>query len=141
MISAGKHRGFGLFLFVSLSILAIVSLFRGAASFTVFPYFLLTGTSPKSCLGATSDLNEYFKKRQNFVDYRMPLQLLRIKIRIIKRRKFFENSTENICFWKTIDRRIFNEFIIKFPKMTVYLVAWTEFKGSHTAPRVSNVKI
>ena len=34
------------------------------ASFTVFQHILLTGTSLKSCLGATSDLNEFFKKCQ-----------------------------------------------------------------------------
>ena len=38
-----------------------LALFLGAASFTVFQHFLLTGTSPKSCLGAKSVLNELFK--------------------------------------------------------------------------------
>ena len=34
---------------------------RGAASLTVFSHFLLTGTWPKSCLGATSVLNKFYK--------------------------------------------------------------------------------
>ena len=51
-----------------------LSLSLVAASLTVFQHFLLTGTSPKSCLGATSDFNEVFKKCQIFVDNRMPLQ-------------------------------------------------------------------
>ena len=33
----------------------------GAASLSVFVHFLLTGTWPKSCLGATSVLNEFFR--------------------------------------------------------------------------------
>ena len=37
------------------------ALFRGAASFIAFLHFLLTGTWPKSCLGAMSVLNETFK--------------------------------------------------------------------------------
>ena len=37
------------------------ALFRGAASFFVIQHFLLTGTSIKSCLGATSVLNDFFK--------------------------------------------------------------------------------
>ena len=49
------------------------ALFRGAASFTVFLNFLLTGTWPKSSLGATSVLNEIFKFCRKFVDHRMPL--------------------------------------------------------------------
>ena len=44
-----------------------LNLFRGASSFTVFQHFLLTGTSPKSCLGATSVLNdEFFKNGVKF---------------------------------------------------------------------------
>ena len=81
MISAGKHRGFSLFavfflpftclsrFFHSLSLSLSLSLSRGA-SLSVSLCFLLTGTWPKSCLGATSVLNEFF---QNFVDHRMPL--------------------------------------------------------------------
>ena len=42
--------------------------------FDRFSNLLLTGTSPKSCLGATSDLDEFFKTCQIFVDNRMPLQ-------------------------------------------------------------------
>ena len=38
-----------------------LALFRRAASLTVFQHFLLTCTSPKSCLIATSVLNEFFK--------------------------------------------------------------------------------
>ena len=48
------------------------SLSRGASLF-VSLCFLLTGTWPKSCLGATSVLNEVFKMCQNFVDHGMPL--------------------------------------------------------------------
>ena len=67
-----------------LSILAVFFVFarvrhalsRGAASFTVFLHFLLTGTGPKSCLGATSVLNEIFKVCQKFVDHWMPLYSL-----------------------------------------------------------------
>ena len=57
-----------------LSILAVFAislrvrhaLSRGAASFTVFLHFLLTRTWPKSCLSATSVLNEFFKMMSNF---------------------------------------------------------------------------
>ena len=56
-LSADQYRGFCSFLFVPR--------FFEHASFTGFQHFLLTGTSLKSCLGATSDLNEFFKKCQN----------------------------------------------------------------------------
>ena len=47
-----------------------LALFRRAAFFAVFQHFLRTGTSPKSCLGATSVLNEFLK---NYVKFSLAL--------------------------------------------------------------------
>ena len=54
----------------SLSISLSLSLSRRAAPFTVFVHFLLRGTWPESCLGATSVSKETFKSCQKFVDHR-----------------------------------------------------------------------
>ena len=72
-ISAGEHRGSGLFLFGSLSILGdCFALSRGG-----FFYRLSTLSADryyaKTMFGC---LNEFFKKCQNFDDNGMPLQMI-----------------------------------------------------------------